>query len=119
MVWSSTEDMRHVVMQWSIARSVVPYYLVEWYRRESVEGSLESNAARLDAGVASICAEGADVRLVAVLAVPSDEVVFGVFAGAADDIARACSRAGLPADRVSRADAARIDGDTSWQVSPG
>jgi hypothetical protein len=97
----------------SFSGPAAPFYLVEWYRRESVEESVEANAAKLDAGVASICAEGLDVRLLAILAVPTDEVVFGVFAGAADDITRACNIAGLPADRVSRADAARIDGDNS------
>jgi hypothetical protein len=79
-------------------------YLVEWYRREYIEESLEATAAKLCEGAASMCADGSPVQLVTMLAVPTDEVVFAVFAAGSEDIvARACRRAGLPADRLSAA----------------
>lgn len=88
-----------------------PCYLVEWYRRESIEESLDVTVTKLDKGAASMCAEGSPVQLVAMLAVPTDEVVFGVFSsGSPHFVAQACRRAGLPADRLSPADAARIEG---------
>ena len=79
-------------------------YLVEWYRREYVAEPLDVTAAKLDESAASMCAEGLPVQLVTLLAVPADEVVFAVFtAGSEDIVARACRRAGLPADRLSAA----------------
>jgi hypothetical protein len=81
-----------------------PCYLVEWYRREFIAASLEGSAAKLAEGVASMCAEGSPVQLVTMLAVPTDEVIFAVFAaGSQDIVAAACRRAGLPADRLSAA----------------
>ena len=44
------------------------------------------------------------VRLVATLAVPADEVVFGLFeAPSADSVTDACERAGLPPMRINAA----------------
>src|SRR6201999_3395101 len=100
--------MRHAVTQEHISGIATPCHLVEWYRRESVEGPLETNAAKLDVGVASLCAEGSDVRLLAILAVPTDEVVFGVFAGSADDVARTCTLAGL-GNQLARNWSSRLD----------
>jgi hypothetical protein len=81
-----------------------PCYLVEWYRREFIAEPLEVSASRLSAGIASMCADGSPVRLVTILAVPTDEVVFAVFAAVSEDIvAEVCRRAGFPADRLSAA----------------
>lgn len=79
-------------------------YLVEWYRREYIAEPLDETAAKLDKSAASMCAEGSPVQLLTLFAVPTDEVVFAVFtAGSEDIVARACRRAGLPADRLSAA----------------
>jgi hypothetical protein len=79
-------------------------YLVEWYRRDWVERSMEAISAELDETTASMCAEGSPVQLVTMLAVPADEVVFAVFVAASKEIvAEACKRAALPADRLSAA----------------
>jgi hypothetical protein len=79
-------------------------YLVEWYRPECIEKSMEVIAAKLDASMASMCAQGSPVQLVTMLAVPADEVVFAVFAASSKGIvAQACGMAGLPADRLSTA----------------
>jgi hypothetical protein len=93
----------------SIPVPTEPCFLVEWYRREHIEGSLEVTAARLDEAAASMCAEGSPVQLVSMLVVPTDEVVFAVFAaGSQDIVAQACRRAGLPADRLSAAACAAL-----------
>jgi hypothetical protein len=81
-----------------------PCYLVEWYRRERIEESLEVAVAKLVKSASSMCAEGSPVQLVTVLAVPADEVVFAVFAAGSEAVvAQACRRAGLPADRLTPA----------------
>jgi hypothetical protein len=81
-----------------------PCYLAEWYPRDYVEASLEVAAAKLGKSVASMCAEGSPVQLVTMLAVPTDEVVFAVFAASSEAVvAQACRRAGLPADRLTPA----------------
>ena len=56
------------------------------------------------------------VRLVATLAVPADEVVFGLFdAPSADSVTDACERAGLPPMRINAA----LDGGLSGSRVPG
>jgi hypothetical protein len=60
--------------------------------------------ASLDAAVACMCAEGSPVQLVMTLAVPADEVVFGIFAaGSGQLVSRACQSAGMPAGRLTPA----------------
>lgn len=59
-----------------------PCYLIEWYRPPFTKQSLELTAAKLEDCAAAMCAEGASVRLLTLLAVPTDEVVFAVFAAA-------------------------------------
>jgi hypothetical protein len=49
-------------------------------------------------------AAGAPVQLVTMLAVPADEVLFGVFTGSsARVVTQTCEHAGLPAQRVTAA----------------
>jgi hypothetical protein len=83
-------------------------YLVEWYRPGLDEDQLAGIAAKVDESSASVCAEGSPVRRVWTLGVPTDEVVFGVFAASSPDIvALVCRRAGMPASRLSVAFADR------------
>lgn len=85
-----------------------PCYLIEWYRPPFTEQSLELTAAKLEDCAAAMCAEGAWVQLLTLLAVPSDEVVFAVFAASSSQIAaQTCVRAGLPAERLTAAAAIR------------
>lgn len=82
-------------------------FLAEWYGPELVEDALARTTARLDECAVSIAAEGSPVHLLMTLAVPSDEVVFALFdAPCADDVARTCRQAGIPAERLTPA----IDG---------
>lgn len=84
-------------------------YLVEWYRPELTAAQLEITAARLEECAAAMCGADPPVRLLMALAVPADEVVFGVFAaGSAQAVSEACHRAGVPAERLTDAVDARI-----------
>ncbi|WP_428342125.1 hypothetical protein [Mycobacterium sp.] len=88
----------------SIPVTRVPCYLAEWYQREVTEDDLDRTAATLDASAASVSAQGSPVRLLTMVSVPADEVLFGVFAANSRQIvAQACQRAGLPAQRLSAA----------------
>ena len=84
--------------------TTVPCYLVEWYRPRLAEESIEDTAATLDACAAATSTAASTVQLLAILAVPDDDVCFGVFtADSADLVARTCRRAGLPAQRLTPA----------------
>jgi hypothetical protein len=86
-------------------------YLVEWYRPDLTESDVTDAAARLDECAASMSVEGSPVRLLMTLAVPIDEVVFGVFAaGSADTVAKTCRRAAMPPQRLTATMPARILG---------
>jgi hypothetical protein len=88
-------------------------YLAEWYRPELTEELLEHTVARLDECVQSICAAGSPVHLLTVLAVPNDELIFGVFAaGSTHVVTQVCSQAEIPAHRISPA----IDGRAARQT---
>jgi hypothetical protein len=79
-------------------------YLVEWYCPEVDEIHLPEIVAEIDRSLISVRAQGASVRYLYILAVPADEVVFGVFeAGSADVVALVCRRAGIPALRLTAA----------------
>ena len=93
-----------------------PCYLAEWYRPEVLEVSLEHTAAALDEAAASVSRDGSPVRLLTMLAVPTDQVVFGVFAAdSADVVTQACQRAGIPAERLT---AATVLGQTKEHGEP-
>jgi hypothetical protein len=83
-------------------------YLAEWYGPEVTEELLDNTVARLDECVRAMCAAGSPMQLVTVLAVPNDELIFGVFAAGNEEVvARVCRQAGIPAQRVSPAIDAR------------
>jgi hypothetical protein len=92
----------------SVPASGLRWYLAEWYRGELTAEGLARAVAILDDCVASVCAAGSPVALLMTLAVPDDEVVFGVFAAGSEQVvARLCGQAGIPAQRVSLAFDAR------------
>jgi hypothetical protein len=79
-------------------------FLAEWYRQELADAPVEPTVATLDDAAAKVSASGTPVRLLAVLAVPSDAVLFGVFSAAsAQAVAQACDQASMSAQRVSLA----------------
>ena len=83
-------------------------YLAEWYGPEVTEELLDNTVARLGECVRSMCAAGSPVQLLTALAVPNDELIFGVFAaGSEEAVARVCRQAGIPAQRISAAIDAR------------
>ena len=93
--------------------SQVRCYLAEWYRPQLTEELLDNTVARLDECVRAICAKGSPVQLLTALAVPNDELIFGVFAAGSEQVvARVCRQAGIPAQRISPA----IDGRVKRQT---
>ena len=84
------------------------WYLAEWYGPEVTEELLDNTVARLDECVRAMCAAGSPMQLVTVLAVPNDELIFGVFAADSQQIVtQVCRQAGIPAQRISPAIDAR------------
>jgi hypothetical protein len=80
----------------------VGYYLAEWYLPELTEQSVDDVVAKLDVAALSVSDEGTPVRLVVTLAVPTDEVLYGVFGAQSPDIVTTtCRRAGAPHQRLS------------------
>jgi hypothetical protein len=87
----------------------VACYLAEWYRPEITQQPLDDTVAKLDAVAATMRVEGSRVELLVTLAVPTDEVMYGVFAaGSPEIVVQACRRAGIPLERLSSDVAARI-----------
>jgi hypothetical protein len=82
----------------------LPCFLAEWYPPESTAEPIEQTMARLVDAAAAMTTEGSPVRMHMAIAVPTDEVVFGVFsAGSARLVVETSQRAGLPARRVTAA----------------
>jgi hypothetical protein len=82
-------------------------YLAEWYRPDVTGATLDDVVGRLKRGAA----EDDAVRVVMALSVPSDEVVYCLYAARSeDDVLAACVRAGIPAERITADVDARIDG---------
>jgi hypothetical protein len=80
----------------------VACYLAEWYRPEVTEQPLDDTIAKLDAVAATMRVEGSAVKLLVTLAVPTDEVIYGVFAACSpDSVVQVCRRAGIPLERLS------------------
>ena len=78
------------------------HYLVEWYLPELTEESVDDIVAKLDAAATTATDEGTPVRLLVTLAVPTDEVLYGVFsAHSPDSVATTCERAGVPHQRLT------------------
>lgn len=79
-------------------------YLVEWYRAELSEETIERTLAQLSRGVESMSTNGTSAKVLMTLSVPTDGVIFCVFAAPSSEaVAEACDRAGLPAERVTAA----------------
>jgi hypothetical protein len=84
------------------AVSELAHYLAEWYLPELTEQSVDDIVAKLDGAAITITDEGTPVRLLMTLAVPTDEVLYGVFGAQSPDIvSRTCIRAGVPHQRLS------------------
>jgi hypothetical protein len=78
------------------------YYLAEWYLPELTEQSVDDIVAKLDVAATAVSDEGRPVALLVTLAVPTDEVLYGVFdARSSDVVTLTCERAGLPHQRLS------------------
>lgn len=87
-----------------ISTTPIPCFLVEWYPYRLAEEVIARAAATLDACAESMSAEGSSVALLTMLAVPNDDVLFGVFtASSAALVKETCDRAGMPAQRLSTA----------------
>lgn len=84
-------------------------YLVEWYRPNLTRPVVDEMVAALDRSLAVNGDGDPPVSLLLTLAVPSDEVLFGVFAAdSAELVQTACARAGLVPERLSQDVEARI-----------
>jgi hypothetical protein len=84
------------------ALPVATRFLVEWYRPNLTRELIDGVVAGLNKAIASMSAEGSLVWLVMTVAVPTDEVLYGVFAADSPDLVRAaCERAGSVPERMS------------------
>lgn len=87
----------------------VSCFLVEWYCAELSEETIDRTIAQLSRGVEPASADGALAKVIMILSVPTDDVIFCVFGAPSRElVAEACDRAGLPAVRVTAAVAASI-----------
>jgi hypothetical protein len=79
-----------------------PCYLVEWYRAALIGEQLDRATSTIEAAAASMT--GSPVCLLAIVVVPTDEVIFGVFAADSEaDVNETCRLAGMTAQRVTAA----------------
>ncbi|KAA0086976.1 hypothetical protein CIW52_03630 [Mycolicibacterium sp. P9-64] len=84
------------------AAPVASRYLVEWYRPNLTSELIDGVVAGIKKAIASMSTEGSPVRLLMTVAVPTDEVLYGVFAADSPDLVRAaCERAGSVPERMS------------------
>jgi hypothetical protein len=91
-----------------IAAQPLTCYVVEWYRPGLDEDQLSGIVAEVERSSRLVRVDGSSVRCVLTLAVPTDEVVFGIFvADSPDVVALLCRRAGMPASRLTSAVADR------------
>jgi hypothetical protein len=96
----------------------VAYYLAEWYLPELTERSVDDMVAKLDAAALTVTGEGTPVRLLVTLAVPTDEVLYGVFdAPSSDVVSKTCVVAGVPHQRLSADVGTRIREQPAGQVA--
>lgn len=81
-----------------------PRYLVEWYQ-PALSGELLDRAVdQIGRSTAEVSQQGSTVELLLTLFMPDDEVAFGLFAaGSPASVERACRRAELPFERITRA----------------
>lgn len=84
-------------------------FLVEWYRPNLTRQATDDLVADLDRATADMSAEGSPVWVLVMLAVPTDEVLYGVFAADSPELVQAaCARAGAVPERMSQDVDARI-----------
>lgn len=87
----------------------IPCYLIEWYRPELTAQSIDDIVDKLNAAATTMTSEGRPVQLLLTLAVPFDEVLYGLFATfSSETVVEACQRADIPAQRLSIDVSARI-----------
>lgn len=80
------------------------HYLVEWYRDGLPQDTMDQSYAMLISGARLASDTGECATVVLTMSVPTDDVIFCVFCASSSDIvAAACSRAGIPAARVTPA----------------
>ena len=95
------------------------YYLAEWYLPELTDKSVDDLVAKLDAAAISVSGDGAPVRLLVTLAVPTDEVLYGVFgAHSPDVVSKICVQAGVPHQRLSGGVGTKIRYQPVPEVAP-
>lgn len=92
--------------------STRPRFLVEWYHPDATPEALHRRVTAVAANAAArAVGDGRAVTLLTTFLLPSDEVVFGVFAaGSVESVAEVCRRSGYPAGRVSPAVEALVPG---------
>ena len=84
-------------------------FLVEWYWPNLTRQSTDDLVADLARATADMSAEGSPVWVLMTLAVPTDEVLYGVFAADSPELVQAaCARAGAVPERMSQDVDARI-----------
>jgi hypothetical protein len=85
------------------------HYLAEWYLPELTEQSVDEFVTKLDVAAKGLSDAGSPVRLHITLAVPTDEVLYGVFDAHSPEIVKmTCQRAGLPPQRLTAHIGARV-----------
>ena len=86
----------------STAVPVTTRYLVEWYRPNLTRQLIDQMVADLNEAAKGVSDVGSPVVLVMTVAVPADEVLYGVFeADSRDLVWTACERAGSIPERMS------------------
>jgi hypothetical protein len=86
----------------STAVPVKTRYLVEWYRPNLTRQLIDQIVADLDKATTVMRDEGSQVLLIMTVAVPTDEVLYGVFeADSREPVWTACERAGSIPERMS------------------
>jgi hypothetical protein len=86
-------------------------FLAEWYQPAAVNRDIDQIAALLRETAERVQGEGHPIRLLATVAAPTDQVLYGLFvAESADIVTRVCLGTGWPADRITSDIRARIAG---------
>lgn len=84
--------------------SCLDCYLAEWYRDGLPQDAIDQPFAVLTRGAQLLSDDGAFAEVVLMMSVPTDDVIFCVFnATSPEVVVAACSRAGIPAERVTPA----------------
>ena len=75
--------------------------LAQWRREELSNDAIDEFFALLGAATEEMSTDAAPVRLLATLFVPSDDVLYGVFAASSSHVViEACARAGMVPERL-------------------